>query len=100
MTVFTESPACMYIKRALLLRKNVNVVSFIDVTGGTLREYQIQGLNWMISLFENGINGILADEMVIHTVLDFSLFCLDNGLTMYQHRVWVRHCKPSPSWVI
>lgn len=37
----------------------------IDVTGGTLREYQIQGLNWMISLFENGINGILADEMVI-----------------------------------
>ncbi|RCH87009.1 hypothetical protein CU098_000744, partial [Rhizopus stolonifer] len=30
---------------------------------GTLREYQIQGLNWMISLFENGINGILADEM-------------------------------------
>ncbi|CAO3622217.1 unnamed protein product [Cunninghamella blakesleeana] len=33
------------------------------VTGGTLREYQVQGLNWMISLFENGINGILADEM-------------------------------------
>jgi SWI/SNF-related matrix-associated actin-dependent regulator of chromatin subfamily A member 5 len=37
---------------------------FLDVTGGTLREYQVQGLNWMISLFENGINGILADEMV------------------------------------
>lgn len=33
------------------------------VTGGTLREYQVQGLNWMISLFEHGINGILADEM-------------------------------------
>ncbi|PHZ07630.1 uncharacterized protein RHIMIDRAFT_242445 [Rhizopus microsporus ATCC 52813] len=43
LTVFTQSPAY--------------------VTGGTLREYQIQGLNWMISLFENGINGILADEM-------------------------------------
>ncbi|KAF9916163.1 hypothetical protein BX616_004467 [Lobosporangium transversale] len=41
--VFTESPA--YIKN------------------GTLRDYQIQGLNWMISLFKNGINGILADEM-------------------------------------
>jgi SNF2 family DNA or RNA helicase len=35
----------------------------VDVAGGTLRDYQIQGLNWMISLFENGINGILADEM-------------------------------------
>ena len=29
-----------------------------------MREYQIRGLNWLISLFENGIHGILADEMV------------------------------------
>ena len=28
-----------------------------------LRDYQLDGLNWMISLFETGINGILADEM-------------------------------------
>ncbi|KAF9108910.1 hypothetical protein BGX27_008183 [Mortierella sp. AM989] len=41
--IFTESPT--YIKN------------------GTLRDYQIQGLNWMISLYKNGINGILADEM-------------------------------------
>lgn len=33
------------------------------VKGGTMRDYQIQGLNWMISLYHNGINGILADEM-------------------------------------
>ncbi|KAG9478493.1 hypothetical protein GDO78_013504, partial [Eleutherodactylus coqui] len=33
------------------------------VKGGTLRDYQVRGLNWMISLYENGINGILADEM-------------------------------------
>merc|ERR1712025_475555 len=30
---------------------------------GKMREYQLQGLNWMIHLFDNGINGILADEM-------------------------------------
>ncbi|KAL1839971.1 hypothetical protein VTJ49DRAFT_976 [Mycothermus thermophilus] len=30
---------------------------------GTMRDYQIAGLNWMISLHENGISGILADEM-------------------------------------
>lgn len=31
---------------------------------GTMREYQMQGLNWLIHLYDNGINGILADEMV------------------------------------
>ncbi|KAJ1343391.1 hypothetical protein BSLG_001981, partial [Batrachochytrium salamandrivorans] len=44
---FTESPS----------------LGFVDVTGGQMRDYQIQGLNWLISLYENGINGILADEM-------------------------------------
>lgn len=41
-TVFRESPA------------------FIN---GTMRDYQVAGLNWLISLHENGISGILADEM-------------------------------------
>jgi len=43
------------------------VISFDEspsyIKGGKLRDYQIRGLNWMISLYENGINGILADEM-------------------------------------
>ncbi|KAG2009046.1 SNF2-family ATP dependent chromatin remodeling factor snf21 [Coprinopsis cinerea AmutBmut pab1-1] len=34
--------------------------SFIN---GTMRPYQLQGLNWMVSLHHNGLNGILADEM-------------------------------------
>jgi SWI/SNF-related matrix-associated actin-dependent regulator of chromatin subfamily A member 5 len=29
----------------------------------TLRDYQIEGLNWLIKLYDNGVNGILADEM-------------------------------------
>ena len=33
------------------------------ITGGKMREYQLAGLNWMIRLFDHGINGILADEM-------------------------------------
>eukprot|EP00124_Ichthyophonus_hoferi_P001490 Ihof_evm15s78 gene=Ihof_evmTU15s78 len=40
--IFTESP------------------SYIN---GTMRDYQVRGLNWLVSLYENGINGILADEM-------------------------------------
>jgi SNF2 family DNA or RNA helicase len=31
---------------------------------GEMRGYQLQGLNWMVSLHHNGLNGILADEMV------------------------------------
>lgn len=30
---------------------------------GTMRPYQVEGLNFMIGLYERGINGILADEM-------------------------------------
>ena len=31
--------------------------------GGSLKEYQMRGLQWMISLYNNNLNGILADEM-------------------------------------
>ncbi|KAL4962805.1 putative SNF2 family helicase/ATPase [Aspergillus stella-maris] len=30
---------------------------------GEMRDYQVAGLNWLVSLHENGISGILADEM-------------------------------------
>ncbi len=30
---------------------------------GTLKPYQLEGLNWMIHLAEKGLNGILADEV-------------------------------------
>lgn len=29
-----------------------------------MRDYQVHGLNWLIKLYDNCINGILADEMV------------------------------------
>ncbi|CCF54584.1 hypothetical protein NDA11_000957 [Ustilago hordei] len=33
------------------------------LSGGTLKDYQMKGLQWMISLYNNRLNGILADEM-------------------------------------
>lgn len=33
------------------------------ITGGVMKDYQLQGLDWLVSLYENGLNGILADEM-------------------------------------
>ena len=37
--------------------------SILDGGDFVLRDYQLDGLNWMIGLNETGINGILADEM-------------------------------------
>ncbi|RLV95746.1 Transcription regulatory protein SNF2 [Spathaspora sp. JA1] len=34
-----------------------------NLVGGTLKEYQLKGLQWMVSLVNNHLNGILADEM-------------------------------------
>lgn len=34
-----------------------------NIKNGTMRPYQIEGLNFLIGLFERGLNGILADEM-------------------------------------
>ena len=34
-----------------------------NLAGGTLMPYQLEGLKWLLSLWENGLSGILADEM-------------------------------------
>lgn len=45
------------------------------ITGGKMRDYQLEGLNWMIRLQENGINGILADEMGLGKTLQSISIC-------------------------
>jgi hypothetical protein len=46
--------------------------------GATLREYQIVGLQWMVSLYNNHLNGLLADEMGLgKTVQVRAPGCLD-----------------------
>ncbi|CAO1636771.1 unnamed protein product [Sympodiomycopsis kandeliae] len=57
------------------------------VKGGTMRDYQIQGLNWMISLYHNGINGILADEMGLGKTLQTISFL-----------GWLRDYKDTPGY--
>jgi SWI/SNF-related matrix-associated actin-dependent regulator of chromatin subfamily A member 5 len=39
-----------------------------------MRDYQVQGLNWLVSLHENGISGILADEMGLGKTLQTIAF--------------------------
>lgn len=44
------------------------------IQGGVMRDYQVSGLNWLISLHENGISGILADEMGLGKTLQTIAF--------------------------
>ena len=39
-----------------------------------MRDYQVAGLNWLVSLHENGISGILADEMGLGKTLQTIAF--------------------------
>eukprot|EP00736_Rhodelphis_marinus_P003951 Rmarinus@m.13559 len=46
------------------------------LAGGQLKEYQLAGLQWLVSLYNNGLNGILADEMGLgKTIQTIALLC-------------------------
>lgn len=62
------------------------------IHNGVLREYQIEGLNWLISLYENGLSGILAD-VFIDSIYRFNYF-------IYRKWVWVKHYRQYHSLVI
>ncbi|CAH2352316.1 nuclear protein Sth1p/NPS1 [[Candida] railenensis] len=51
-----------YYQVAHRIQEEIKVQPSILV-GGQLKEYQIKGLQWMVSLYNNKLNGILADEM-------------------------------------
>jgi len=42
---------------------NTRLIAQPSKLRGKLRGYQLDGLNWMIQLYERGLSGILADEM-------------------------------------
>ncbi|KAI8463605.1 MAG: P-loop containing nucleoside triphosphate hydrolase protein [Monoraphidium minutum] len=37
--------------------------ALLPLINGELRDYQLKGVRWLISLWQNGLNGILADQM-------------------------------------
>lgn len=55
-------PKVDYYEVAHRIKEEVTAQSS-NLVGGQLKEYQIKGLQWMISLYNNNLNGILADEM-------------------------------------
>lgn len=56
------APKVDYYEVAHRIKEEIKVQPDLLI-GGTLKEYQIKGLQWMISLYNNNLNGLLADEM-------------------------------------
>ncbi|KAL8676999.1 MAG: hypothetical protein Q9186_006534 [Xanthomendoza sp. 1 TL-2023] len=50
-------------KHALTFRAAESTPQPKFITGGKMRDYQLEGLTWLSCLYEVGLNGILADEM-------------------------------------
>ncbi|GEQ66352.1 hypothetical protein JCM33374_g15 [Metschnikowia sp. JCM 33374] len=71
-TEFTESPSYVH---------------------GELRPYQIQGLNWLISLYQNNLSGILADEMGLGKTLQTISFL---GYLRYYQNITGPHIVITP----
>ncbi|EPS70434.1 hypothetical protein M569_04326, partial [Genlisea aurea] len=69
--------------------------------GGELRPYQLEGLQWMLSLFNNNLNGILADEMGLgKTIQTISLiaYLMENKGVSGPHLI-VAPKAVLPNWI-
>lgn len=76
---------------------------------GKLRPYQQQGLNWLVALYESGLNGLLADEMGLgKTVQVLAFLSHTKGRTLivmptsllYNWKREIEHFLPSKSHII
>lgn len=57
---FAPEDACLT-EEARVAKEQAELVPLM--TGGKLKSYQMKGVKWLISLWQNGLNGILADQM-------------------------------------
>ena len=55
---------------------------------GDMRDYQLRGVRWLISLYQNGLNGILADQMGLGKTVSFLYLCCTMGIAP----MYTSHC--------
>lgn len=68
--------------------------------GGRLKSYQIKGVKWLISLWQNGLNGILADQMGLgKTVQTIGLLAHLKGMGMHGPFLVVAPLSTLSNWV-
>jgi len=70
------------------------------VTGGQMRQYQLEGLGWLKSLHLNGLNGILADEMGLgKTLQTISLLAYLREIPIYGPFLIIAPLSTTSNWV-
>ncbi|KAG2031003.1 SNF2 family N-terminal domain-containing protein [Suillus americanus] len=70
------------------------------VTGAKLKDYQLEGVEWMVSLDKNGVSGILADEMGLGKTLQTIAFNAHlRGLGHYQPFLIVCPLSVLHNWI-
>lgn len=70
------------LKQALAARTAETTPQPKLVSGGTMRDYQLEGLTWLTCLYQIGLNGILADEMGLGKtvqLISFLAFLREHG---------------------
>ncbi|KAK6355909.1 hypothetical protein TWF718_000288 [Orbilia javanica] len=70
------------------------------ISGGTLKDYQIDGMNWLYYRWFKGMNAILADEMGLGKTIQIISFL---EVLRQEHKVWpclvVAPHSTVPNWV-
>ncbi|KAL8766188.1 MAG: hypothetical protein Q9209_006953 [Squamulea sp. 1 TL-2023] len=70
------------LKQALSFRSAETTPQPKLISGGKMRDYQLEGLTWLACLYEVGLNGILADEMGLGKtvqLISFLAFLREHG---------------------
>ncbi|KAL8715669.1 MAG: hypothetical protein Q9225_006336 [Loekoesia sp. 1 TL-2023] len=70
------------LKQALAARTAETTPQPKLISGGTMRDYQLEGLTWLSCLYQIGLNGILADEMGLGKtvqLISFLAFLREHG---------------------
>jgi len=87
---------CLILRQNIFSGEPVPEDQPLLLSGAVLRDYQVDGFQWMAKLYENGINGILGDEMGLgKTIQVIALFChlIEMGVTgnnwFFSHRATV-----------
>mmetsp|Transcript_7475 Transcript_7475/g.16959 ORF Transcript_7475/g.16959 Transcript_7475/m.16959 type:complete len:824 (-) Transcript_7475:189-2660(-) len=69
-------------------------------SGCTLKDYQLEGVRWLVSLYENGVSGILADEMGLgKTIQVISLIAHLQTMNVSGPFIVVAPLATLPNWV-
>jgi len=67
---------------------------------GLLRDYQLKGVQWLISLYQNGVNGILADQMGLgKTIQTIAFLCHMRSKGVFGPFLILGPLSTLPNWV-